>query len=72
MWNAEKRIKPMSPNKQSNYKTPAGAETNEKTRTDDEAVKDAVTAEDDKKSVLPGPPIPPSVQRKLRESSQDS
>jgi hypothetical protein len=55
--------------------TPNGAESREKVRADDEAVREAVTSEPETaekgtKSVLPGPPIPPDVQQKLRETEQ--
>jgi hypothetical protein len=55
--------------------TPNGAEAREKARRDDEAVRETVTAEPETeekgtKSVLPGPPIPPSVQNELRNEKQ--
>lgn len=50
-------------------KTPESVTDLEKRRTDDEAVRHAVTAEDGEKSVLPGPPIPPDVQAGIREAS---
>lgn len=56
--------------------TPEGAEAQEKTLSGDETVRDAVTAERETvekgtKSVLPGPPIPPSVQKELRKKAQE-
>jgi hypothetical protein len=57
--------------------TPKGAQPREKLREEDDAVRDAVTTERETeekgtKSVLPGPPIPPSVQQQLREKEQTS
>jgi hypothetical protein len=49
--------------------TPESVTDLEKTELDDEAVSKAVTAEDGTKSVLPGPPIPPDVQAKIKDET---
>ncbi len=48
--------------------TPQSASDREKTAIDDNAVQEALSAEDSAgaKSVLPGPPIPPDVQAELK------
>ena len=46
--------------------TPDSATGREKSDLDDEAVEKSVTADNGKKSVLPGPPIPPDVQAQLK------
>lgn len=51
---------------------PESASDIEKERLDDEAVSEAVTAEDGKRSVLPGPPIPPETQAELRGEGRAS
>ncbi len=56
-------------------KTPDSASGREKTASDDEAVSSAVnidpaTAGEGATSVLPGPPIPPAVQNRLRNEQQ--
>ncbi len=53
-------------------RTPESATGLEKSEIDDEAVSQAVTAEDGAKSVLPGPPIPPKAQAAIREQQQTS
>lgn len=52
--------------------TPESAEAREKEQQDDEAVRDSLSAkrEPGSSSVLPGPPIPPDEQRKLRNKRQ--
>jgi len=55
--------------------TPESVTDHEKSRLDDEAVREAVTAntgraDQSTSSVLPGPPIPPDVQAEVREESE--
>jgi hypothetical protein len=49
---------------------PEAATTVEKSAIDDQAISEAVTAEEGTKSVLPGPPIPPEVQTEIRQQRQ--
>lgn len=66
------RKKTERPNKSSEIpETPESATALEATELDDEAVERAVTADGDAKSVLPGPPIPPKVQARIKRE-QDS
>ena len=51
--------------------TPESATALEATELDDEAVERAVTADGETESVLPGPPIPPNVQARIKRE-QDS
>jgi hypothetical protein len=51
---------------------PEAATTVEKSAIDDQAISEAVTAEEGTKSVLPGPPIPPEVQTEIRQQRQGS
>lgn len=62
----------VKPEKTRRETTPESAEAQEKERCDDEAVRDTVSAEREpgSSSILPGPPIPPDEQRKLREKQQ--
>jgi hypothetical protein len=55
--------------------TPDSATDREKSRLDDDAVREAVTAntgpaDQSTSSVLPGPPIPPDVQAEIREEKE--
>jgi hypothetical protein len=50
--------------------TPESVTDLERTELDDEAVSKAVTAENGTKSVLPGPPIPPEVQAKIKNEKE--
>lgn len=58
-------------NKSAASRTPESATDRERSAIDDDAVSEAVTAEDTK-SVLPGPPIPPEIQAALRNASGGS
>lgn len=62
----------MKPRETGRTTTPESAEAREKEQRDDEAVRDSVSAEREpgSSSVLPGPPIPPDEQRKLRNKRQ--
>ena len=51
-------------------RTPKSATDLEKSEIDDKAVRKTVTVENGRKSVLPGPPIPPEVQAELRKEKQ--
>lgn len=51
-------------------RTPKSVTDLEKSEIDEKAVRKAVTVESGRKSVLPGPPIPPKVQAELREEKQ--
>ncbi len=56
-----------------NNVTPEGADAQERLRADDDAVRNAVTSKPTgvgQNSALPGPPIPPEVQKQIRNKSQ--